>query len=402
MGQLYENLCKGPVVVIDDGIGREDDSINMLVEEMRGNNIPVVTAKRPQDFGIDNLLYSSFVILDWALANELDPERGVTTGEEAGTAAIAFINRLKSICLGPIFIISNLDPDDIKNTLGRNGIETEGTRFVFVERKSNLNNWGSLVSQVESWVKESPHVYLTKWWTNEWLLRNNDIFWELYALNRNWSSLFYQSFEERGEDPILGLRDALIQLTSSEIDMSTIESSFLAGQTEDVDLTSLDNLYSRLVYTTRNIESDMRPGDIFRLTHDGEDRYFLNIRPECDTTKQRKDIILYLIEGKSIKPRKIKDRYIPERGQLVPWEDEVLLLYLDKQKVVRFDKNKLEIISAKEMAKKGYSKICRVMPPFVTQIRQSYSNYIARFGLPSYPRQIVDSVFSPPVKKTKN
>jgi hypothetical protein len=405
MGLLYESLCKGPVVVIDDGIEEKGDPIRKLIEDIKSNHIPVLSAKSPNDFKIENLLYSNFIILDWQLAGETKPGVGVTVGEEAGTAAIAYIKKLKEISLGPIFIVTNLSVDDIETSLKENNIPTKGIRYVFIESKSKLKDWNSFVNQIESWIKESPHIYLAKWWTNEWLKNNNLILWGLYELNHNWPTLFYHAFGEQGEDPILGLRDALIQLTSSEIDMSTIDHKFLSTKIPEADLKSLDNLYMRLVYTTKNIQNDIRPGDIFKLTDNGKELYFLNIRPECDTTRPKDpddDITLYLLEGKTKKPKDFQKRYDDQRGQIIPWQDEIPLLYLDNHKIVRFDKNALHTVKLKEISTKGYKKICRVMPPFVTQIRQSYSNYIARFGLPSYPRQIVDSLFTAIEKKDVN
>jgi hypothetical protein len=396
MGEFFNNLCKGPIIVIDDAINVKGDKIYKLIAEIKGKNIPIMCAETPHDFALSSLLYSNFVILDWALTGERNVEKGITTGEEAGTAAITFINKLKKICLGPIFIISDLDPEDIKTILEKGGIQTKGNRFVFVERKSSLKDWNSLVSIIESWIKESPLIYLTKWWTNEWLKKNNEVFWDLYELDHNWPSLFYSSFEERGEDPMLGLRDILIQLTSSEIDIASVDSSFLKTGAKAAASKPLDNLYMRLVYTTKNINNDIRPGDIFKSVAEGKKQYLLNIRPECDTTVPKngdEEIMLYLLEGKPIRPE--KDRYNAHRGQLEPWGDEILLLHLDNKKMVRFDKNKLKIISLKEMQHQGYVKICRIVPPLITQIRQSYSNYIARYGLPSYPRQIVDSLFPP-------
>lgn len=67
------------------------------------------------------------------------------------------------------------------------------------------------------------------------------------------------------------------------------------------------------------------------------------------------------------------------------------MLHLDGKAVVQFYKKDLLVKRFSEM--KRYQKVCRIVPPFITQIRQSYSSFLGRYGVPSYPRQIVDSVF---------
>jgi molybdopterin biosynthesis enzyme MoaB len=42
MGQLFQELCKGPVVVVDNRIGDESDLINKLIEEIKENALPVL------------------------------------------------------------------------------------------------------------------------------------------------------------------------------------------------------------------------------------------------------------------------------------------------------------------------------------------------------------------------
>ena len=132
---------------------------------------------------------------------------------------------------------------------------------------------------------------------------------------------------------------------------------------------------------------EIRPGDIFKKIEDGTITYFLNIRPECDTTKRsvEDDPYLYLLEGKPVKRQKIKDRINKKYG-VMPWENEIILLNLDGNDFVQFGKKELSMVKCSDLS--GYEKICRVVPPFITQIRQSYINYLGRFGIPSYPKTI--------------
>lgn len=402
MGQLFQELCKGPVVVVDNRIGDESDLINKLIEEIKENALPVLeyTTIRDARNKLQGMLFSNFIILDWKMTGAIEEiPTGVQTGAELEAITerevIEFIKELRKICVAPIFILSAFDKDWIVSELEREGILSETKNWVFVENKSTLcETRGVLISKIEEWIENSPHIYLAKYWTNEWLSKNTAVFWDLYELNSNWPALFYRSFKDDGVDPILALRDTLFQLILSGIDCTSIDESLLSreiGTSDSASSESLRELYNRLVYTTNNIDRDIRPGDIFKIKED-DDKYYLNIRPECDTTKrdEKDDPKLYLLEGRAVKRKDVQDRYKGKYG-IVPWENEIIMLHLDGKPIVQFYKKGLLVKPYSEM--KDYEKVCRIVPPFITQIRQSYSSYLGRFGVPSYPKQIVDSVF---------
>ena len=115
-----------------------------------------------------------------------------------------------------------------------------------------------MVSKIEEWIEGSPHIYLAKCWTNEWLLKNTAVFWDLHELNSNWPALFFRSFQEE-QDPILALRDTVFQLVFSEIDVSEVDPSFLDREieqkNEESQKESLKELYRRLVYINKDIDN---------------------------------------------------------------------------------------------------------------------------------------------------
>lgn len=397
MGELFEELCKGPVVVVDDKIGDKEDLINKLIGEIEENNLPVLGYKSIDEVRKkwSGLLFSNFIVLDWRMIGGVEDLLGVQIGDEAEAVAeqevIAFIKELQKICLAPIFVLSALPKEGIVSKLKTAGIITEGKNYVFVENKDVLcETKGALISKIEDWIKESPHIYLAKCWTNEWLSKNTTVFWDLYKLNPDWPALFYRSFEEDGEDPILALRDTLFQLIFSEIDVSDVKLSFLNKEIEETDeesqKESLKELYKRLGYINKDIDKDIRPGDIFKK--DGS--YYLNIRPECDTTKRAgSNPEIYLLKGDVKTPKDVKGSYVSPYG-IIDKENQIIMFFLDGNDIVVFNKRKLSIKKYSEMKD---DKICRVASPFITKMRQSYSSYLGRFGVPSYPKQIVDSLF---------
>lgn len=393
MGELFDELCKGPVVVVDDKIGDEGDFINSLIREIEREKLPIIkyTSINKAKDELRKILFSNFIILDWKMiGGEIDLSSGTTIGAEAETVVgdeiIEFIEELKGICLAPIFIITNEDVDYIRNELKEKGISD-----VVVQKKSNLiGDNGILFSEIEKWIVESPHVYLAKCWTNEWLSKNTAVFWDLYELNSNWPTLFYRSFKEE-QDPVLALRDTLFQLVFSEIDVSEVDPSFLDREIEQKgeksQKESLKDLYRRLVYVDKDIDKDVSPGDIFKK----DDSYYLNIRPECDTTRRAgDDLKIYLLKGNIRPPQRVKaSSYHPPYG-IIDKVNEITMPLLDGNPFVVFNKRELLV--------EGYlgwkdCKICRVASPFITRMRQSYSSYLGRFGVPSYPEQILESLF---------
>lgn len=397
MGVLFENLCKGPVVVVDDRIGVEEDLINKLIGEIKENKLPVLCYKSLHEVKneLPGILFSNFVVLDWKFVGGGDPTVGVITGDAGETITeqevIEFIKQLKQICLAPIFILSAFNKDWILSKLRDAGIATGENSYVFVESKAVLcETPGKLISTVEKWIADSPHVYLSKCWSNEWLTKNTMVFWDLYELHPNWPALFYRAFKEE-EDPILALRDTLFQLVFSEIDVSQVQSSFLTGEEDEEKdeekKESLKELYRRLVYLDKDIDKDVRPGDIFKK----EGSYYLNVRPECDTTKRAgSNPDIYLLKGDIKPPQEVKESSYKLHYGIIDKENEITMSLLDGNPFVVFNKRKLLVEKYSEWRA---HKICRVASPFITKMRQSYSSYLGRFGVPSYPEQILESLF---------
>jgi len=397
MGELFRNLCKGPVVIVDDQISvpESTDQIHKLIARIEKQKLPVIkyASIEKAKNELEGLIFSNFVVLDWKFdgsASDDILDIGITAPESKeemqAQENIDFINSLQKICLAPIFIISNFDKETIEYTLHKNGILKAKNNSVFVEQKSEiLNSPERLIQTIEKWIENNPHVYLAKWWTNEWLKKNTSVFWDLYHSAPNWPNLVYKTLKDDGGEPVLGLIEMLSQLVYSEICASSLIESPISVQVELDDLQSLKNLYKRLVYSTNDIGSDIKPGDIFKI---GEE-YFLNIRPECDTTSRTKNPELYLLKGKKSSP---DPKNFDEEFGIIEKPSQIILLQLDGEDVVVFNKRKLEIKKHSEI--KG-EKLCRVVHPYITKIRQSFISYIGRFGTPAYPKEILKEIFAP-------
>ena len=196
MGQLFDDLCRGPVVVVDDGIDREAD-INNLISQFKGMNLPILpfTSVEAAKNECKNLLFVNFVVLDWRFLPPGEVPTEVQVGAEVELASerevIDLINQLQKMCLAPIFLLTAWDTEAIKRKLEESGIETGANRSVFVESKSAVcNDKEALVGRIEEWIAGSPHVYLAKWWIQELLVKNTQTLWELYAACPDWPRRF--------------------------------------------------------------------------------------------------------------------------------------------------------------------------------------------------------------------
>lgn len=396
---LFEDLCKGPVIVVDDMIDVSGDPINRLIREIKSKKLPVLTYKSISEIRdeLGQILFCNFFILDWRMiGREVAPPPEVQLGAEAEASSeqevIELVKQIQKISLAPIFILSAYNPDVITSKLNSAGINTGGTQSVFVESKDTVcQSDGALISKIEDWIKGSPHIYLGKWWTNELLSSNAELFWGLHESNTDWPAWFYQSFKDEMEEPVLALRDILSQLILSKIDVSSLDKAMLDKFMDSPDpttLTSLKQLYSRLVYTTWNIDKDVRPGDVFKEQNGDEVKYYLNIRAECDTTTRNRNPTLYLLEGKTVDPGDVY--YDNELEIVVEKVNQLVMFLLDGKDIVVFDKRKL---STKKYNQIRNQKICRVVPPFITRCQQSFASYVGRFGVPTYPKAIIKSLF---------
>lgn len=399
MGELFNRLCKGPVVIVDDEVNKPGSVIALFLKEIEKQNLPVLKYEKLESAikELKGMVFSNFVILDWMFKKTSDDEllEGVQTGDAEKTIQdddkITFIKELQKVCLAPVFVISNMGKSDIRDILENAGILKDKNNYVFVQDKSELDSSGKLIHQIEKWIKESPHVYLAKWWTNEWLTKNTSVFWDLYHSAPNWPALLYKTLKRDGSEPVMGLIDMLFQLIYSEINTASIDESQIGKRIKKVEFESLKSLYKRLIYTKNDIDKNIKPGDIFEeVEGDGTYSYYLNIRPECDTTNRvQTDHDLYLIKGNAPKNKRKDIKYTRQFG-VIEKENQIILHFIGKYDTIIFDKRKL---SKKNYSKLRSKKICRIVHPYITKIRQSFASYIGRFGTPAYPRELLDEIF---------
>ncbi len=400
MGEVFDNLCTGPVVVIDNGIGR-GDKIDTLIKNIESNGLCVIkiTSLDEARHKVQSLSHTNFILLDWLMFDELDEMPigvvgGSTKETENEQEMVEFITHLRERTISPIFILTAYDVDTIHEILLEKKIVTEqDNNIIFIENKSNLFLDPTLIiNKIEEWIQSSSHVYFSMWWLNELLRNNSSVFWDLYKLDSQWPSLLYSSLKIDTKEPLLLVTQLFPNIIFSEFNYNLFSKDKIDNAPETINsnqINSLKNIYRRIMFTDKEIEKSIVPGDIYKVNN----RYFINIRPECDTTSRADqedgNIDLYLLRGKKAERRNITCD--PKYG-ILEKEDQLVLLFLDRKNAVVFNKKELIIKKYHEIKEK---KICRLVPPYITRMQHSYSSYIGRYGVPSFHKDILHEMYPP-------
>lgn len=398
----FVKLNKGPVVVIDDEIG-DNNTIDDIISKIEEKCLPILkyTNIDKADREIDSIYFSNFIILDWLLYPEEIP-LGVSIGaelqESLNKKKLNFIKRIKSVCFSPVFILTNISKEgieeEIEKLLKENGLLYSDQRknFIFIKNKQEILK--NLFDDINKWILEHPHIYLSKFWLSQFLKNSNEIFWLLYEKNSNWPNVFYKSFKDDGEEPISGLNDILFRLVKAKINYNDFDNSTIDKQVDKINANEIKSLYESIMYLKENIMNDIKPGDIFK---DGE-KYYINIRPECDTTRRKgENTKVYLIEGEKISNKDVKKEfYHMKLGIIIPKETQVVLFLLDGNDFVQFRFTEFEMKKYSAIKDK---KICRLLPPFITSFQHQFSSFLGRYGIPKAPQEVFVEIFK---KKDEN
>lgn len=396
------DLIKGLALVVDDQFAKGnngDDPIDEIVSNIRGKGIPVVGYDNLADANkvLENLLTINFVILDWQMLEPSESLVGVQIGESGlqdnEDQVLEFINKVNSICFSPIFIFTNYDKVSIIDKLATKGFYLkEGRNYIFVKNKSELLKGDHLLTEIEQWIDSNPSIYVLKQWEQSFFKAKNNVFRELYNNSKGlWPKILWINFENEGEDPIKGMNDTIFSLIIAESDLNKLKGDKIKI-TAIPDVRETKELFRRIMYQVKDLEG-IKPGDIFK----DKDKYFLNIRPECDTVEGRPGCYeVYLIEGRKLsKPdidKLLNDSQYNEKTGLAERVNQCFIYLLDGNDIVEFDFKKLTIQKCKADFKG--KRICRLLPPYITKIQQRYSAYLGRFGIPRLPLELEKEILA--------
>lgn len=377
-----KELFSGIGVVIDETIfakGGTPNSIQKIVNSLKDNHVPMLMYDELPDDSIPQLHSMSFLILDWNLSG-VRPIPEATINDN-----IDFLKKLHSVCYAPIFIFSEEDPHDIEVSLGSNGYDLT-KEPIFIRKKNAVDTAAKLFAEITNWLKQTPSAYLLKEWEKVSREAKTEMIWSLTNAHPAWPQILKVNIDNDGGDKDYDLLNLLQNNLSYRINPIKLDDDILSQETiGEITKEDLRNILESERFIPNNkLPKHPFAGDIYKIEED----YFINIRPDCDIIREKKD--LYLLKGIIIDERKINKRRgsdnIPfVQGEFIEKKNCSYVAFI-QGKVMRFNYRKLDIKRWTNIKEK---RIGRLLPPYINKIQQQYAAYLQRQGLPSIPNEAI-------------
>ncbi|NTG87696.1 hypothetical protein G6L15_16205 [Agrobacterium rhizogenes] len=401
MSDVGPNLFKGIAVVIDNGIGREDeiDKILKNIEENGGHAIKLL--KLPdENYDLEHFARVSFFIMDWNLADKdgVPLEANVRLPDTFNKAMIAdniaFLKRLSQSRHAPVFIFSNEAPETVIEELSSDPdlLKSVAESHILVKRKSDIID--KLYDVLEDWASSTPSVLTLKTWERGYLRAANDLFIDLHDRTPYWPVLLWQTFDADKIPPEVEMNKLLNRLVESRMEHLELKlEPFLDKVAEQKASNEADYLKSvhrvlegeRFLRVDRLAENFYAPGDVFERSIDGGGKtYWMNIRAECDCIRGSDGLELYLLKMKSIPEADIV--IDPRNGAIRNEKDgEAVIFAMMDGTTFAVQFKDLRVRTIKNLKSENYTRAGRLLAPFSTRVQQRYSSYMQRPGMPRIP-----------------
>lgn len=404
-----KELFKGIVLVIDDEINEKSASINQIVSQLESENLSLLKTDCLPDIKVIASLHNlSFVLLDWQLfdVGEDISRMGLSELQSSNDEQILdFLEELMKVCFCPIFIFTTLPSENIISKLEKRALYNSSKMdMFFIKHKDSVKDKGKVFEELSNWISTNPVIYLLKYWDNAYQFAKENLFIDFQKSSSNWVSVLWNTLKEDGDSDFeiaTELFDILQKTIANRITVPQLERTILESQSD----CKKDEII-RIIEQTKFIENkklnDMQAntGDIFFDSQ--ENLYYINIRPQCDLLRC-KNPELYCLKGKALNLKlqrdncyinedditdgnKGKNEYIFSQGEFVEKKNNCIISYINSGKIIEFKFKKLIIKKWDDLKTK---RIGKLLPPFITNIRQKYATYIEREGIPRLPNGLI-------------
>lgn len=375
-------LFSGIGIIIDEAIFENGDALNgiqTIASSLREKNIPLLEYDELPDESVCQFHSVSFVILDWNLSGE-HPIPEATINDN-----IAFIQNLQEVCFAPLFIFSDEEPHDIQVKLEECELYTNNCP-IFIKRKDELKTSEILFSEIEAWIKQTPSIYVLKEWEKSIREAKTKMLWSLSSIHPAWPSVLYKTIHDDGGDEPSEIIRLLQTNLSYRLKYPQFDIDIINTQVAGVEKNDLRRLLEcERFIPQKNLPDHPFAGDIYSI----EERYYLNIRPDCDIIRNPKDKDMYLLKGNIIDEKKINSK---DQDAIKFDSGE----FLEKKNIcyVAFVQGHILSFSLRDLAMKKWKdikdkRIGRLLPPYITKVQQKYAAYLQRQGLPSIPEDAI-------------
>lgn len=374
-------LFSGIGIVIDEAInakGIQPNGIQKIVQSIKDKDIPILAYEElPNDETLSKLHSISFIILDWNLSG-VQPIPQATIDDN-----IDFLQKLKEICFVPIFIFSDEDSHTIEVALSENGMTAQNSP-IFIKKKDELDTAEKLFNEIKEWMKQTPSVYVLKEWEKAMREAKTTMMSDLSSIHPSWPSVLAESVQSDGGDCSWELMNSLQSNLSYRIAVPEFDEEIIEIRDDGI---TKDEI-RKILECERFVPADKLPdypfsGDIYLM----EGNYYVNIRPDCDIIREKKD--LYLLKGVVIDETKINsgtdENIVFNQGGFQEKVNNCIVAFVNG-KILSFSLRKLSIKKWNEIKNDRQG---RLLPPFITKIQQKYSAYLQRQGLPAIPQEAI-------------
>lgn len=391
--KLVESFLSNTALIVDDEVFDKNTTISKIKDTLELKNVCFVSFNEiPDEKKWGSFRNIAFVIIDWRLQLKMDVP-GVTAGDgyqkENEKSIVQFVHYLVDKYHMPIFVMSQESISHIKATLNEDDLiksSMQNSRVV-VRAKSGLSE-DSIVEFLLGWYSTNPAVYII----NELEQMIHDaklnLSRDMYLSGYHWPSVVYKTMKKDDSiDLNFDFQNFLINAFIGRVGNVVFDSDILDKE-YTFDHKTMIAIYGASKYCehTDKKEQNQYTGDLYRFEENGRCEYLLNITAECDLRK-RKPLLLSglvianptfdpkfgLVEGNT-------SCYIPAIDGKICLEFK-LSTYQKMSKLEQFDSLKL-VNDGKE---KTYTRVGRVLPPYINAIQNKFGSYVCRQGALKHP-----------------
>ena len=415
--------CRGIGVVIDDRVPLSDaertkDAIGEIVNQLQSDGISLLKYREiPPESEWDNFGNVAFLLIDWSL---IDPRSGdEESSEDDGDSSsdvdvdnemmvkqiCRFIKTIHSKAFAPIFIFSNQDDGEIKQCLKGEGIEVDvPNAYVLVKPKVEMKDQDSegvpkLFCEINSWIHATPTINLFATWGGDVLRARNQMFSEFYDKSHDWPSLLWNAYKDDNDDPAHGLSQVMFDNLKARVrcNLDDIPTSSISA---DVSAALLDVLGMMVVLPSVALPGQIGCGDLFEIASDENgQRFNMVVSCDCDCiVRSKKDgggkngktdneqyvQVLEVCHPIARTDPEIKSRISPDRGYKHKATESYIFPIKGQCFKVCYKTLKLILLEDFNLEK----RVGRVLPPYITDIRQRLAQWNQRVGFPKLPAEL--------------
>lgn len=405
--------CRGIGVVIDDQVPLSpeettSDLIGDIVNQLQRDGIPLLRYKTiPPESEWPSFENVAFFLIDWYWAvTDVDVHDPLTATlrvpdvpmSTTGDKICKFINAVHQKAFAPILIFSNQDDVGIKQSLKNNGIDPDlPGAYVLLKNKQDMikkDEDGNflLFSEINNWIRATPTIHLLTTWGRDVLAARNQMFAEFYDKSHNWPSLLWKTYKFDHDNPAHGLSQVMFDNLKGRVKCELPEMPEV--NQDEKSLKTLNEILALTVMLPQSSlpQGQVGSGDLFEIERE---KFLLVVSCDCDCIVRKgktpdNTLIQVVRVSGGCKPESItmRKRFSTDYGLLHQAHQSYLFPINGKCYCVHYTSFSMISLSQLEMDK----RIGRVLPPYITDVRQRLAQWNQRVGFPKLPPELFPAV----------